>query len=111
MYYLEIRLKNSELFPTLSHLNGDGGMLTGLRMLKTPKSPRQRTQMSAAIQHSTPNPIPINWHERFVAFPENSQDLSPRKFSEPLHPAPHVRRLARANAANFQLYGRSKTLM
>ena len=51
--------KNQELFPTLSHLSGDGGMLTDLRMLNTPKSPRQRPEMSAAIEHSTPNPTPI----------------------------------------------------
>ena len=101
MFYLEIRMK-SALFPTMSHLSGDDGVLSGLKWLDPPKRIPQPVDSFAKIQRSSVNEPPIDWHAPFVASLETSTDQHTGEIPTISPPAPHVRRLPRVDVPAAQ---------
>ena len=110
MYYLEMRMK-ADLFPTSSHLSGDDGVLTGLKMLHPPeRSPRaigkpQRIHVSSSDSNS------IDWHAPFVANVNIPQAPRQGTMSARLPPAPHVRRMAQVDTPQAQPYAAGDELL
>ena len=103
MYYLEVRIPQT-IMPTLSHLHGDDGTLTGLKMLKVPKRPTRPAQDVMEVRMNVSSAQPIDWHTPFVANPVIPDGIYQHTANAGLPAAPHVRRIARTSTPLLEFY-------
>lgn len=98
MFYLEIR-PDSTLFPALSHIHGDDGSMTGLKMLSVPSEPPAPSSLGDS-QLSLFDGLDIDWHAPIPTALETSQHLTDLGKGGGVSAGPHVRFISRDHAVS-----------